>query len=282
MARRRYGSGGVKQRADGRWEGRLWLADGTRRSIYARSREHLVVRLQEERWRLAWGIPVKAKGLLLSDYLRQWLEVARARLRPRTFDAYEICLRRVERPLGRVPVANLTPQLIQRTYADLLASGLSPRTVLHTHAVLHRALKQARRWGLMVTNPTELVAAPRPPQQEMTAFSAMQLRALLANSRQTRWYPLWVVLGTAGLRIGEALGLKWSDVDLVTGRLQVKRALQRQRGRGLVFVEPKSFRSRRLVCLSNLAIEALREQRVRSRGELVSRTNSASRRSRAR
>jgi integrase len=62
---------------------------------------------------------------------------------------------------------------------------------------------------------------------------------------------------------------KWSDVDLVTGRLQVKRALQRQRGRGLVFVEPKSFRSRRLVCLSNLAIEALREQRVRSRGELV-------------
>jgi hypothetical protein len=69
MARRRYGSGGVKQRADGRWEGRLCLADGTRRSIYARSREHLVARLQEERWRLAWGIPVRAKGLLLSEHL---------------------------------------------------------------------------------------------------------------------------------------------------------------------------------------------------------------------
>jgi hypothetical protein len=76
--------------------------------------------------------------------------------------------------------------------------------------------------------------------------------------------------------------LKWSDVDLVTGRLQVKRALQRQRGRGLVFVETKSFRSRRLVCLSNLAIDTRREQRVRSGVSWSSRTNSASRRSRAR
>ena len=63
--------------------------------------------------------------------------------------------------------------------------------------------------------------------------------------------------------------MKWSDVDLIAGRLQVRRALQRQRGRGLVFVEPKSVRSRRLICLSELAIEALKEQRARSRGELV-------------
>jgi hypothetical protein len=107
----------------------------------------LVARLQEERWRLAWGIPVRARGLLLGEYLEQWLEVARTRLRPRTFDAYEVCLRRVERPLGRAPLAKVTPQLIQRTYAELLASGLSPHTVFHTHAVLHRALKQARRWA---------------------------------------------------------------------------------------------------------------------------------------
>src|SRR5438309_1850077 len=105
MARRRYGSGGVRQRADGRWEGRLWLADGSRRSVYAPSREHLVARLQEGRWRLAWGIPVRARGLLLGEYLRQWLEVARTRLRPRTFDAYEVCLRRIELRLSHVPAA---------------------------------------------------------------------------------------------------------------------------------------------------------------------------------
>lgn len=77
-----------------------------------------------------------------------------------------------------------------------------------------------------------------------------------------------MLLGTAGLRIGEALGLRWSDIDLEEGRL-VRRALQRQRGRGLVFVEPKTARSRRLVYLSEVAVEALREQRARSNGGLV-------------
>ena len=78
-----------------------------------------------------------------------------------------------------------------------------------------------------------------------------------------------MLLGTTGLRIGEALGLRWSDVDLIARRLQVRRALQRQRGRGLVFVEPKSVTSRRGVELPQLAIAALRLHRLRVDGELV-------------
>ena len=67
MARRRYGSGAAKQRSDGRWEGRIRLSDGSRRYVYARSRDQLAARLQEERWRLACGIPVRARGLSLAD-----------------------------------------------------------------------------------------------------------------------------------------------------------------------------------------------------------------------
>ena len=139
MARRRYGSGAVKQRSDGRWEGQLRLSDGSRKYVYAHSRDQLVARLQEERWRLAYGIPVRARGLSLTDYLQQWLDVARTRLRPKTFDSYELCVRRIEPSLGRVPVAKLTPQMVQRAYADLLAGGLSARTVFQTHAVLRAA-----------------------------------------------------------------------------------------------------------------------------------------------
>jgi integrase len=171
--------------------------------------------------------------------------------------------------LGLVPMGRLTPQLIQACYAGLLADGLSPRTVFHTHAVLQRALTQARHWGLTSSIPTELVSVPRLPYREMRALSKAQLEILFESSRETRWYPLWVLLGTTGLRIGEALGLKWSDVDLIAGRLQVRRALQRQRGRGLVFVEPKSVTSRRCVELPQLAIAALKQQRVRVDGELV-------------
>ena len=232
--KRRYGSGAIKLRGDGRWEGQLRLAGGGRKYVYARSRAYVVVRMREERWRLAYGIPVRARGLLLGAYIKEWLAVTRSRVRPRTYDAYELSLRRIERLLGAVPLTRLNPHLIQRAYGELLAGGLSPWTVLQSHAVLHRALKQARHWGLT------LVAVPRPRQHEMRALSAAQLSTLLASSRHSHWFPLWVLLGTAGLRIGEALGLKWSDVDLDAGRLQVRRALQRQRGRGLVFVEPPS------------------------------------------
>ena len=90
---------------------------------------------------IASGIPVRARGLTLADFAEQWLEVMRCRLRPTTFAGYQLCLRRAVSRLGSVPIARLTPQLIQACYAGLLADGLSARTVFHTHAVLHRALK---------------------------------------------------------------------------------------------------------------------------------------------
>jgi hypothetical protein len=89
---------------------------------------------------------VPAQGLLLRDYLAQWLEVMRSRLRPRTLDASGLCCQRVERALGPVPVRRITPQLVQHLYSQLLEAGLSARTVFQTHAVLHRAWKQARHW----------------------------------------------------------------------------------------------------------------------------------------
>jgi integrase len=208
----------------------------------------------------------------LEEYLPAWLEVCRGRLRPKTFDSYALCVHRVELQLGRVPLVRLNPLIIQSAYARLEAGGLAPRTVFQTHAVLHRALDQALHWGLVKSKPSELVVLPRSQQKEMTALSPAQLAHLLATSHGTRWHPLWVVLGTAGLRIGEALGLKWQDVDLATGRLQVKRALQRQKGNGLVFVAPKTPRSRRLIHLSGVAIQALREQRAHVAARWFSRT----------
>jgi len=97
----------------------------------------------------------------------------------------------------------------------------------------------------------------------MTALSPDELRRLFDYTRRDRLYPLWVVLGTAGLRIGEALGLSWADVDLIAGKARIRRALQRRRGAGFIFLETKTPRSRRTVLLSKLAVEALREQRAR-------------------
>lgn len=175
--------------------------------------------------------------------------------------------RRLTAALGDVPLRNLTPGLIQSAYASLLEMGFSKRTVEKTHAVLHRDLDQAMHWGLTARNPTELVSPPRPVRREMTAVTGPQFQELLRLTASSRWYPLWVLLGSSGLRVGEALGPQWQDVDLIAGRLAVRNTLQRQPGSGFMLGPPKTEKSRRTIYLSRLACRALQQQRERQSGD---------------
>jgi integrase len=93
----------------------------------------------------------------------------------------------------------------------------------------------------------------------MSTLTLEELLQLFEAAKGGRMYALFVLLGTSGMRLGEALGLRWEDVDLDGGRLFVKRALQRQTGKGLVFVEPKTARSRRTIHLTAIAVQALRQ-----------------------
>ena len=200
------------------------------------------------------------------------LWVCRTRLRPITLVTYARDVRRLTAVLGDIPLRNLTPGLIQSAYNALLDQGFSKRTVEKTHAVLHRAMDQAMHWGLTARNPTELVSPPRPVRREMTALTGSQFGQLLRVTEGSRWYPLWVLLGTSGLRVGEALGLLWKDVDLDAGRLAVRHTLQRQPGRGFVLGPPKTEKSRRTVYLSGFARKALEQQRERQyRAQRISR-----------
>lgn len=261
MDRRQQGLGGVYQRRDGRWEGRLRIRGGPRRSFYGRSRRDVIRRLGEARWALGQGLVVTAGTTSLRVYLQSWLMVCRTRLRPITMVTYARDARRLADVLGDTPVRSLTPGLIQSAYAALLDQGFSKRTVEKTHAVLHRAMDQAMHWGLTARNPTELVSPPRPVRREMTALTGSQFRQLLQVTEGSRWYPLWVLLGTSGLRVGEALGLMWKDVDMDAGRLAVRHTLQRQPGMGFFLGPTKTEKSRRTVYLSGFARKALEQQR---------------------
>jgi integrase len=129
MARRRYGSGSVTLRSDGRWEGQLRLPNGSRRFVYGRDRRQVVGRLQEERWRIAAGIPRRANGLTLGEYLPEWLEICHKRLRPKTFESYVLCANRIEMQLGRVALGRLTPLMVQsedRRGAGIEVGGRRP------------------------------------------------------------------------------------------------------------------------------------------------------------
>jgi integrase len=169
--------------------------------------------------------------------------------------------------LGRKKLSKLSPANVQTLYAGKLRDGLKPSSVRYIHAVLHRALEQAVKWNMIPCNPAAAVDPPKVRQEEITPLDAEQARVFLNAARGDRYKALYVLSLTAGLRMGEALGLKWSDVDLEAKTLRVNRQLQRMRREGgeagrLVFSEPKNA-SRRTVDLPQRAVEALRSHRKR-------------------
>ena len=159
-------------------------------------------------------------------------------------------------------MAKLSPSDIQPFLNDKLAEGLSPRTVRYLHAVLRRALGQALKRGLVPRNVATLVNLPKAQRPEVEPFTPDQARSFLAAIHGDRLEALYSVALSVGLRQGEALGLRWEDVDLDTGTITVRKALQRLNG---VFelVEPKTARSRRTIALPQTAVTALRVHRTR-------------------
>ena len=266
MGNRGRGEGTIYRRPDGRWSAQLRLEYGQRKTLYGRTRAEVQGKLRQLQRDREQGVAVGAPSISVGKYLARWLdEAARLKVRPRTFAGYSLNVRRLDPHIGRIRLAQLTPQAIQGAYARLLANGLAPRSVQQAHVVLHSALRQAMRWGMVGRNAADGVIVPRAQPSEMATLTSEQLHVLFESTEGQALHALWVVLATTGMREGEALGLKWSDIDPEKARLVVRRALQRHASVGFVMVDPKTARSRRTIHLSRIAIQALADHRARQR-----------------
>lgn len=269
MGRRRRGrgEGSIYQRADGRWVGCLSLGNGKRKYFYGATRRDVAEQLTAALRAQQQGMLVAGPRQPVERYLLHWVEAVAPRLRPKTLAAYTLNIRRAIPTIGALTLERLTPVDVQHLYRVLLDRGLSRRSVAQCHAVLHKALADAVRWGMLARNPAALATPPRPERRVPTTLTRAQVRALVAATRGTRWHALWVVLCTTGLRVGEATALRWTDVDMATGRLTVARSLTYLRVP--VFAEPKTPRSRRTVYVAPVAVQALTEHRALQDAERV-------------
>jgi integrase len=257
--RRGHGEGSIKQRADGLWEARVSLEGGKRRSFYGKTRREAQDKLRVALRDLDAGLDLTTDRQTVTQFLEKWLAASvKPSVKTKTYEGYESIVRiRVAPRIGKRQLAKLTPLDLQALYTELADAGLSPRSVHHTHRVLHRAFVQAVRWNLIARNPCDGAQGPRATRSEMKVWAPEEADAFLIATRQHPAHALYTLALTTGMRQGELLGLKWGDVDLTAGTLAVRRSLQRQRGKGLVFEEPKTARSRRNVHLSQRAIGAL-------------------------
>jgi integrase len=206
----------------------------------------------------------------VATYLRRWLDdYARMKVSAKTFERYEEIVEKQLIPaLGHYKLAKLRPPHIQGYYAKACATGrrdgkggLSAQTVLHHHRVLREALQRAVKWGLLAINPADAVEPPRPKRKETRVLDEAESAKLLAAARDGRYYVPVLLAVTTGMRRGEILGLRWSDLDLDAGTLAVRQTLEQTRA-GLAFKEPKTQKSRRLVPLASIAVEALKAHRT--------------------
>ncbi len=240
--RRGHGEGNVRQRPDGLWEARVSLPGGKRKSLYGKTRREAQDALRAALRDLDAGLDFAAGRQTVGQFLDQWLSASvKPSVKTKTYEGYESIVRvRVTPRIGQVALARLTPLDLQGLYANLEETGLSRRSIHHTHRALHRAFGQAVRWGILPRNPCDGVTPPQPKRPEMRVLNQQQAAALLDVTRDHPAFTLYVLAITTGMRIGELLGLRWDDIDTDASKLVVRRALQRQNQAGLVFVEPKN------------------------------------------
>jgi integrase len=269
MAKKRgNGEGSITRRKSGGWCAQyvVYTSDGRkRRTLYGKTRTEVAAKLSKALANRESGLVFDAGNLTMGEYLDRWLSHSvRDTVRRKTYERYESIVRMHLAPaLGRIRLKALTPDHVRGLYREKLDGGLSPRSVLHIHRTLSKALKQAAGDGLVPRNAAASVKPPQPRREEIQPLSRDQVGAFLDTVAGDRMEALYVLAVTAGLRQGELLALKWEDVDLEGEypTLQVRRSLSETRGRRS-FETPKSGRGRYLR-LSGRAVVALRAHRKR-------------------
>jgi integrase len=200
------------------------------------------------------------------EYWEAWIATKELGVRPATYANYVLNGKRLVPLIGQARLSALDEAAIEAAYARLLARGLkgkalSRRSVEQAHTVLTNALKDAVGRLKIPRNPCDFVTVPRPAAGEMTTLEEAEAERLFGATAGTRWHALWILFVTTGMRVSEATGLHWRDVDLVRRRAVINRGLQRQAGKGMVLDETKRTRSRRSVPLSHRCVAALEAHR---------------------
>jgi integrase len=216
------------------------------------------------------GVYVNATRVTVEKFLiEQWLPAARATVKPSTAELYATIIDIYVVPhIGGVRLQELRGSHLNRLYATLSTTGsrsrkpLAPKTIRNVHTLLHRACRDAVRWELVARNVTESADPPKVPAPAVAHWSADTVRAFLGSCEADRLFPLWHTIATTGLRRGEALALRWADLELDHGRASISRTLSWV-NKTSSFTEPKTAKSRRVVPLPTETVAVLREHRKR-------------------
>lgn len=259
-----YGGGSVYSRKDGRYVASIKNPNsGKRIERYAKSEKEAEKLLEDIKFEIRQGTLATGPKQTLAQYLEYWLEnVHRPLVRISTYYKNRgIIYNHLIPAIGNITLQKLTPYHIQNLCHSKEQAGLKPGTVRNIRQVLHIALDKAVSWGLVGRNVCDVVSSPKVGIRSETVLDMEQAKQLLEIARGHRLEALLTLTVATGLRRGEILSLKWSDVNLEEGSIQIRRTMSRVGKFGIVTSEPKTAKGRRKILLPQFVVEALKMHR---------------------
>lgn len=260
--------------------------------FYGKTRKEVQERINEAAGKVQAGTYREPSKLTVAEWFNNWLnDYMKPSLRPTTWESYKTQIDKHILPaLGHLRLNQLQTSHLQRLYNDklqggradgkkkckncgnltgrksiavckacggeLMGIGLSPRSVRYIHIVIHGAYEQAKKEGMITINPADAVKLPSETKKEIQVLDVAGVSIFLAYAQETKYFSIYFLALSTGLRRGELLGLRWQDVDMESKQLSVKQGLVRTK-EGLVFQEPKTKLSKRTINLSDDVIREL-------------------------
>ena len=290
MAKKRAnGEGSIRKRKDGRWEGRYTAGHDpiTGKQIFknvlGKTQAEVKEKLKKALLEAGQVDIAKAGKYTVGTWMDEWFEnVAKIKVRPSSHQTYRGYIDNHIKPnIGNIPLGKLTTMDLQKLYRKLLTKGrverieskeqpkgLSAKTVRNINQVISSAMDLAVAQKIILNNPTDSCELPKVEHQEMQTIPAEQLQAFLREARASGVYEMYYIELATGLRRGELLGLKWSDIDWKNGIIKVRRQVARVDGK-IVEAPLKTKNSYRAVTISPQAIEVLKQQKEKTNDQYV-------------
>ena len=248
-----------------RWEAKTpRLANGKRKTLYGKTQAEVREKLERVKREIASGVFMDT-NLTLADYFQQWLKEKKPSVKATTYNTYASYVRLYLTPtLGKVKLGKLKPIDVQTLITDI-GQRVSPHVANKARQILFTAHKQAVKWELIARNPVEAVDPLPLEHKDLVLWSREELTRFLASAKQHRLFALFYLDIATGLRRGELLALRWSD--LVGNRLHITRSYVKA-GNEFIMTSPKTKRGIRTVALGNDVLSVLAEHKTRQSAEI--------------
>lgn len=269
-SRNANGSGTIRKRSDGRWEGRYSLGFDPKtgkqlqKSVYGATQKEVRQKLTQIESELDLGVYIEPNSMTLAEWLNTWLKDYIGNVKPATVKSYTDHVQLNIIPIiGRIPLCKLSTATVQAMYNKLQREkGLSPKTIKNVHGVLHRAMTQAQKMGYIRDNPLNAVTLPRIERTQITPLDDDDLIHFLQAIKGNPYENVFFVTVFTGLRQGEVLGLTWDCVNFEQNTLYIcKQHGKVKGGQEYVFSSLKNDKPRLIMAASGV-MNVLKKQKA--------------------